>query len=65
MSLAEIEHTSPLRVKLVSVGPGDTVERLGGRMAVADHQVERFRVLNGLEPGQKPKPGEQVKIVVE
>ena len=45
--------------------PGDTVEKLASRMALIDRQVERFRVLNGLEAGDHPKPGEQVKIVVE
>ena len=34
-------------------------------MAVADRAVERFRVLNGLEPGDKLKPGTEAKIVVE
>ena len=46
-------------------GPGDTVEKLAGRMAVADRAVERFRVLNGLDPGDRLKPGSEVKIVVE
>jgi predicted Zn-dependent protease len=65
MSLAESEGAKPLRLKIVTVGPGDTVERLAGKMAVADRAVERFRVLNGLEPGDRLKPGSQVKIVVE
>jgi predicted Zn-dependent protease len=47
------------------VAPGDTVEKLAGRMAVTDRAVERFRVLNGLEPGEKLRPGSEVKIVVE
>ncbi len=47
------------------MAPGDTVEKLAGRMAVADRAVERFRVLNGLEPGDKLKPGTEAKIVVE
>jgi len=47
------------------VRAGDTVERLASRMALIDRQVERFRVLNGLEPGDRVKAGEQVKIVVE
>jgi predicted Zn-dependent protease len=34
-------------------------------MAVADHAVERFRVLNGLEAGERLKSGMEVKIVVE
>jgi predicted Zn-dependent protease len=65
MSLAEIEDAKPLRLQIVTVGPGDTVDKLASRMAVADRQVERFRVLNGLEPGERLKTGSEVKIVVE
>jgi predicted Zn-dependent protease len=65
MSLAEIENAKPLRLQIITVAPGDTVEKLATRMAAADHQVERFRVLNELEPGERPKPGSEVKIVVE
>ena len=65
MSLAEIESAKPLRLQVVTVGPGDTVEKLAMRMAVTDRQVERFRVLNGLEPGERLKSGSEVKIVVE
>jgi predicted Zn-dependent protease len=65
MSLAEIEDAKPLRLQVVTVGPGDTIEKLATRMALADRQVERFRVLNGLEPGEKLKSGSEVKIVVE
>jgi predicted Zn-dependent protease len=65
MSLAEIEQAKPLRLEVVKVAAGDTVEKLAGRMAVGDRAVERFRVLNGLEPGDKLKPGGEVKIVVE
>ena len=65
MSLAEIEDAKPLRLQVVTVRPGDTVEKLAGRMAVADRQLERFRVLNGLEAGARLKLGSEVKIVVE
>ena len=65
MSLAEIEQAKPLRLRVVKVGPGDTVEKLAGRMAIADRPLERFRVLNGLDPTDKLKPGSEVKIVVE
>ena len=65
MSLAEIEQAKPLHLKVVTVGPGDTVERLASRMAVTDRAADRFRVLNGLESGEKLRTGEQVKIVVE
>ena len=65
MSLAEIEDAKPLRLQVVTVGPADTVEKLATRMAVADRPAERFRVLNGLEPGDRLKSGSEVKIVVE
>jgi predicted Zn-dependent protease len=65
MSLAEIETAKPLRLQVVTVSPSDTVEKLAGRMAVADRAVERFRVLNGLDAGDRLKPGSEVKIVVE
>jgi predicted Zn-dependent protease len=65
LSLAEISSAKPLRLKIVTVRAGDTVETLARRMALIDRQVERFRVLNGLEPHDRVKPGDQVKIVVE
>src|SRR4029077_2455630 len=65
MSLAEIEQAKPLHLVVATVGPSDTVQKLAGRMAVTDRAVERFRVLNGLEPGEKLRPGSEVKIVVE
>ena len=65
MSLAESEQAKPLRLQVVTVAPGDTVDRLAGKMAVADRAVERFRTLNGLDAGDRLKPGSEVKIVVE
>jgi predicted Zn-dependent protease len=65
MSLAEIEDAKPLRLQVVTVAPGDTVEKLAAKMAVSDRAVERFRALNGLDPGDRLTPGSQVKVVVE
>jgi predicted Zn-dependent protease len=65
MSLKESEQVRPLRLKIVTVGPQDTVASMARRMAVTNHRVERFRVLNGLGQRQTLKPGERVKIVVE
>jgi predicted Zn-dependent protease len=47
------------------VGAGDSVESLASHLALVDHQVERFRVLNGLEGGERPKVGDLVKLIVE
>jgi predicted Zn-dependent protease len=65
LSVTEAQQAKPLRLKIVTVKPGDTIEKLASRMAMIDRQVERFRVLNGLAPGERPKPGSLVKIVVE
>jgi predicted Zn-dependent protease len=65
MTVAESQAAKPLYIRIVSVAPGDTVERLAGRMAVSDRALERLRVLNGLSPGDRVKPGDQVKMVVE
>ena len=65
MSIAESEAAKPLRIRIVTVAPGETVERLARRMATTDRPVERFRVINGLAPGQGLRPGQLVKIVVE
>jgi predicted Zn-dependent protease len=65
MSLKESEQVHPLHLKIVSVGTNDTVEKLASRMAVSDHKLERFRVINGLGPHDTVKPGAKVKLVVE
>ena len=63
MSLKESNEARPLRLKVVRVGKSDSVANLARRMAVSDHALERFRVLNGLGPHDRVKPGEEVKIV--
>jgi predicted Zn-dependent protease len=45
--------------------PGDTIESMAALMAFADHQVERFLVLNGLDLLEQLKPGDLVKVVVD
>ena len=65
MTLAESEAAKPLRLRIVTVGPADTVERLAARMATPDHPLERFRILNGLGPQERVNPGDEVKLVVE
>lgn len=65
LSLAEASSAKPLRIKIVTVGRGDNIERLAARMAVNDRPVERFRVLNGLGANDAVTPGSRVKIVVD
>jgi predicted Zn-dependent protease len=65
MTLKESEQVKPLHLKIVAVGPDDTVEKLARRMGTSDRSLERFRVLNGLGTHDRLKPGEKVKLAVE
>ncbi len=65
LTLAEIQSAKPLRLKVVKVRSGDTVEQLASRMALIDRQLDRFRVLNGLGPNDQVQPGDLVKVIVE
>ena len=65
ISPAEAALAKPQRIKAVKVIAGSTIEKLARRMAISDRPVEHFRVLNGLGPGDKLKPGDMVKILVE
>jgi predicted Zn-dependent protease len=65
LTLEEIQAARPLRIKVITVQPGDTVESLSHRMAGVDHPAERFRVLNGLDAHAQVKVRDLVKIVVD
>ncbi len=65
LTLEEIQAARPLRIRVITVQPGDTVESLSHRMAGVDHPEERFRILNGLDERAKVKVRDRVKIVVD
>lgn len=65
LTLEEIQAARPLRIKVITVQPGDTVESLSHRMAGVDRPAERFRILNGLDTHAQVKPRDRVKIVVD
>ena len=65
LSQRQTANLRPLRLRVVEVAPGDTVESLSARMPFNDFRTERFRVLNGLRPGERPRPGQLMKIVTE
>jgi predicted Zn-dependent protease len=64
LSAAEARAERPWRVRVVTVKPGETSASLAAAMPFDRLAVERFRVLNGLAPGQEPRAGDRVKIVV-
>lgn len=62
----EARALKPLRVRIVTVRPGETVAHLARRMAdTGEDAEERFRLLNGLGPADRLRPGEAVKIIAE
>jgi predicted Zn-dependent protease len=65
LTLEEIQAARPLRIKVITVQPGDTVESLAHRMAGVDRPADRFRVLNGLDARAQVKVRDRVKIVVD
>jgi predicted Zn-dependent protease len=62
---AEAATYKPRRIRIVSVGPGDTIEGLAAGMPYNDHQVERFVAINGLDPAPPLRPGQLVKTITE
>jgi predicted Zn-dependent protease len=65
LSASEAASIEPLRVQVITVQPGDTVESLARRMPFEDYREERFRVLNDLPDGSRLTPGQRVKLIVE
>ena len=52
MTQSEIDQARPLRLHVVTVQPGDTAERIAGRMPLVDRPLERFLIFNGLNHGR-------------
>lgn len=65
LSPGEVASLKPLRIRVVTVRPGDTVQSLAQQMLGTDRKVELFRLLNGLPIGATLQPGQKVKIVAE
>ena len=65
LSQRQAANLRPLRLRVVEVASGDTVESLSARMPFNDFRSDRFRVLNGLRPGERLRGGQLVKIVIE
>ena len=62
---AEIASLKPLRVRVITVGPGDTVASVSQKMMGTDRPEKLFRILNGLTDGRRIYSGEKVKIIAQ
>ncbi|CAN0655063.1 putative Zn-dependent protease [Nitratireductor aquimarinus] len=65
LNQAERAALKPLRVRVVTVQPGETLGSLAAQMRGVDRKVELFRLLNALGPGATPSAGSKVKIVTD
>lgn len=67
LSAAEVATLKPLRIRIVSVRPGETPDSFATRMTSYEGKeaVALFRVLNGLEPEDTLVPGQLVKTIGE
>lgn len=64
ITLSEAAAIRPRIIHVVTVGPGDTVQSLAGRMAYRDFKLDRFLALNGFAPSASLTPGQKVKLIV-
>ncbi|MCR4266581.1 M48 family metalloprotease [Nitratireductor sp. ZSWI3] len=62
---AEKAGLKPLRIRVVTVKPGETLGSLAAQMRGVDRKVELFRLLNAISPGGTPSVGSKVKIITD
>lgn len=65
LNASEKAALKPLRLRVVTVKPGDTVGSLAASMVGVDRKLDLFRVLNALPPGASVSAGDKVKIVTD
>ncbi len=65
LTAAETASLKPLRVRVVTARPGDTVASLAGRMMGTDRKLDLFRLINAMTAASTVKPGEKFKIIAE
>ncbi len=65
MTTAEIASLKPLRVRVITAGPKDTVDTLSSRMMGTDRKADLFRLLNAMTAFSPVRPGDKFKIISE
>ncbi len=59
----EATDFKPMRIRLVEVRQGDTIDSLATQMVVSEAKVDWFKVINRLDQGQPLPVGQMVKII--
>ncbi|WP_156468184.1 M48 family metalloprotease [Rhizobium sp. Leaf371] len=65
MSPQEAAALKPLRIRVITVAPGDTLATLSARMMGTDRKLDLFRLINALQITSTVKPGDRIKIISE
>jgi predicted Zn-dependent protease len=65
MTPAEAASLKPLRVRVLTVQPGDNITTLAARMMGTDRKLDLFKLINALPTGASVAPGDRVKIISE
>lgn len=65
LSATERQSLNPLRVRIVTVRPGDTVATLAARMEGVDRKIDMFRLINGMSESATVSAGGKVKIITD
>jgi predicted Zn-dependent protease len=63
LSATEAAAIKPRKVRVLTVGKGDTISSLAAKMAYSDLKTERFMALNGLRSDAALAVGKRIKIV--
>ena len=65
LTKAEARAIQPLRLKVITARPGDTIASVAKNFPFPSFQREWFRLLNSMKIGQQITPGERIKVVTE
>ena len=65
LSAAEAAAVRPLRIKVIPVKAGDTVQSLSARQPLEQFRREWFGLINGIGPNQQLRLGQLIKIISE
>jgi predicted Zn-dependent protease len=65
LSAAEAENIRPNRIDLYTVRGGDTWQSIAERMSGGALKGSTLAIMNNADPGQPPRAGDRIKVVVE
>ena len=65
LSPGERQALKPLKVRVITAKPGDTVAILAARMEGVDRKLEMFRLINAMNAGATVSAGARVKIITD